>query len=64
MRIIKPGVIPKPDIYDFNCKNCGCIFICSEFECVEHEDADGIYFSRYMTHECPTCHKTCYSKQY
>ena len=65
MKIIKPGVIPKPKTYNFTCNYCGCIFECYEDEC-DHltKDDDGYYFSWYMTHECPTCHTICSAKHY
>ena len=63
MKIIEPGVIPEPKIYNFTCNYCGCIFECYEDECNGYaEDEGGHYFTWYMTHECPTCHIICYAK--
>lgn len=65
MKIIKPGKIPEPKVYEFTCQRCNCIFECTEKECQEHQEDDGgYYFSWYMTYKCPTCGKTCYSKHY
>lgn len=53
MKILKPGVIPKPTLYRGTCQRCGCVFEAEESELMRDQTVGGRMFT--WTVGCPTC---------
>lgn len=62
MKIIKKGrpqTEPRVRCFNFRCRECGCIFTCSESEV---DKRDGPYNTTDYYHNCPNCEESliCY----
>lgn len=60
MKILKEGNVRNPKQYNFECKNCRCIF-----EAGEHDTMELVLFRNelYRTCICPCCKNRVYKEE-